>query len=133
VLANDEEPGGVCIRIIRVETEAEEEISLADAKAVFFVKSFAGLSSHEDLKFYDAAAAEPLLWVRITFLDGEVMECMVDNSEDVVMSSAFFVRPVDPEGNNMAIYVVKRMIKHFQVLAVRNLPAVQDERNRQRK
>jgi hypothetical protein len=120
-----EEPGGGCIRIARCDTGAEESIPLADAKAVFFVESFTGKSTHEDLHFYDAAASAPFLWARITFLDGEIMECLIDNSEDVVLSPAFFARPVDPEGNNRMVYIVKRMIKHFQVLAVRHLPASQ--------
>ncbi|NYF79935.1 DUF6982 domain-containing protein [Granulicella arctica] len=123
------EPGGVSIRIARSDTGLEEEVSLADAKAVFFVRSFSGKSAHEDLHFYDAAAAAPFLWVRITFFDGEVMECLVENSEEVVISPAFFARPVDPEANNWMAYIVKRKIKHFQVLAVRHLLASQQNSN----
>jgi hypothetical protein len=122
VLPNWDEPDGVHIRIARCDTGVEESISLADAKAVFFVESFTGKSAHEDLHFYDAAASAPFLWARITFLDGEIMECLIDNSEDVVLAPAFFARPVDPEANNRMVYIVKRMIKHFQVLAVRHLP-----------
>ena len=76
-----EEPCGVNIRIAHSDTGVEEEVSLGDAKAVFFVRSFTGKSAHEDLQFYDAEAPAPYLWTRIIFLDGEVMECMVENSE----------------------------------------------------
>ncbi len=125
-VADWDDPGGVSIRIIRSDTGVEEVVPLGDAKAVFFVRSLTGLSAHEDLHFYDQASAPPFLWVRITFLDGEVMECMIENSEEAILAHSFFAKSVDPEGNNLKMYIVKRMIKHFQVLAVRTQPAFPD-------
>jgi hypothetical protein len=97
------------------------EIPIADAKAVFFVKSFVEQPKHEDLHFYDAQAEASFLWVRITFFDGHVIECLVPNTSEMVLSAGFFAWSIDPEANNLAVYIVKKMIKKFQVLGVRHL------------
>jgi hypothetical protein len=102
---------------------AISEVSLLDAKAVFFVRSFAATSKHQDLRFYDDQAEVPFLWTRITFIDGEVLECLVPNSSDLVLRDGFFAWSVDPESNNLAMYLVKKMIKDCQVLAIRHFEA----------
>ena len=123
--ADTNDPDGLRVRITRDSGEIDE-ISLEDAKAMFFVRSFTGRAKHEDLSFYDEAATAAFLWTRITFLDGEVIECMVPNSKEVMLAPAFFATPVDPEANNLSMYIVKKTIKQFQILAVRNLPPQSD-------
>jgi hypothetical protein len=109
------------VRILDPNNGQVSEISLADAKAVFFVKSFVEQPKHEDLHFYDAQAEASYLWVRITFFDGHVIECLVPNTGEMVLSAGFFAWSVDPEANNLAVYIVKKMIKNFQVLGIRRL------------
>jgi hypothetical protein len=97
-------------------------IDLTGVKAVFFVKTFEG-KEHDDLRFYDHLDPQPCLWVRITFTDGEVIEGIVRNDSTIALGSAFFMAPVDPEGNNWLIYVLKSRLRNFQVLGLRPAPA----------
>jgi hypothetical protein len=113
-----DEENETSIRISHHQSNEVSEISLTDAKAIFFIKSFTGQSKHDDLHFYDNQAEVPFLWTRITFIDGEVIECLVPNSSEMVLSGGFFAWSVDPDSNNVAMYLMKKMIRDFQVLAV---------------
>lgn len=102
-------------------SETNTTISLEGAKAVFFVKSLEG-ASHEDLRFHDHLEPLPCLWVRVTFLDGEVIEGIIRNDSSFVFKSRFVMAPVDPEGNNRLILVLKNQFRNFQVLGLRKAP-----------
>jgi hypothetical protein len=101
--------------------EAAEEIPLEGVKAIFFVKSFEG-KWHDDLRFHDHLPAPECLWVRVTFLDGEIIEGLISNDMHFVVHSGFYMAPIDPEGNNWLIYVLKNKLKELQVLGVRPAP-----------
>ncbi len=105
----------------RVGSKAFEEIPLEGVKAIFFVKSFEG-KSHEDLRFHDHLPAPECLWVRATFDDGEVIEGLIANDAIHVIHEGFYMSPIDPEGNNWLIYVVKNKLKDFQILGLRAAP-----------
>jgi hypothetical protein len=115
------DPDGVNIRIHDRNTKAVKEVALSDAKAIFFVRSFLEHAKHEDLHFYDSQAETSYLWTRITFLDGHVIECLVPNTGEMILSAAFFACSVDPEANNLAVYIVKNKVRHIQVLGLRRL------------
>jgi len=100
---------------------AAEEIPLEGVKAIFFVKSFEG-KWHDDLRFHDHLAAPDCLWVRVTFLDGEIVEGLIANDQNFVVRSGFYMAPIDPEGNNWLIYVLKNKLKELQVLGLRPAP-----------
>ena len=99
----------------------DADVSLTGVKAVFFVKSFEG-KWHEDLRFHDHLLAQKCLWVRATFIDGEVIEGLIRNHSSFVVNSGFYMLPTDPEGNNWLIYVLKNKLKDFQVLGLRAAP-----------
>ena len=105
----------------RVGSETAEEIPLDGIKAIFFVKSFEG-KSHDDLRFHDHLPAPECLWVRATFFDGEVIEGLVSNSHHHVVHAGFYMSPIDPEGNNWLIYVLKNKLRDFQILGLRAAP-----------
>jgi len=105
----------------RVGSEAMEAVPLEGVKAIFFVKSFEG-KSHEDLRFHDHLPAPDCLWVRATFHDGEVIEGLIPNNPTFVLHTGFYMSPIDPEGNNWLIYVMKNRLKNFQVLGLRPAP-----------
>ena len=105
----------------RLGSETTEEIPAEGVKAIFFVKSFEG-KSHEDLRFHDHLPAPECLWVRATFYDGEVIEGLVANDAAHVLHSAFYMSPIDPEGNNWLIYILKNKLKDFQILGLRPAP-----------
>ncbi|MES2223056.1 MAG: hypothetical protein V4587_19055 [Acidobacteriota bacterium] len=56
---------------------------LEDAKAVFFVNTFTGSPTQQDVRFFDAVSIQPFLWVRLAFEDGEIMEGRVTNDLDL--------------------------------------------------
>ncbi|HXE08798.1 MAG TPA: hypothetical protein VN612_12940 [Acidobacteriaceae bacterium] len=98
-----------------------EAVPLGGVKAIFFVKSFEG-KSHDDLRFHDHLPAPDCLWVRATFQDGEVIEGLIANNPTYVLHPGFYMSPIDPEGNNWLIYVLKNKLANFQVLGLRPAP-----------
>lgn len=105
----------------RIGASSAEEIPLEGVKAIFFVKSFEG-KWHDDLRFHDHLPAPECLWVRVTFLDGEIIEGLIANDQNFVVHSGFYMAPIDPEGNNWLIYVLKNKLKELQILGLRPAP-----------
>lgn len=104
--------------ILPVGESEPASLSIDDAKAVFFVTSFEG-TSHDPLRFYDAGPPLPCLWVRVTFLDGEQIEGLIQNDSSYVLGSRFLMAPVDPDGNNRMILIPKHKLVEFQILGLR--------------
>jgi len=96
-------------------------ISLEGVKAIFFVKSFEG-KWHDDLRFHDHLPPPECLWVRATFDDGEIIEGLVANNSHHVSHAGFYMFPIDPEGNNWLMYVLKSKLKDFHILGLRQAP-----------
>ncbi len=98
-----------------------KKFRLDGVKAIFFVKSFEG-KWHDDLRFHDHLPAPDCLWVRVTFYDGEIIEGLIGNNPNYVVHPGFYMSPIDPEGNNWLIYVLKNKLKDFQILGLRAAP-----------
>lgn len=97
---------------------APVEVNLEDAKAVFFVRSFAGSPAQQDVRFFDSLTIHPYLWIRMTFEDGEVMEGRVSNSIDLLTKNAFHLFPVDELTNNRCLFVPKASLRSFQIIGL---------------
>jgi hypothetical protein len=95
-----------------------ESVALEGAKGVFFVKSLEG-ASHEDLRFFDHLEPLAALWIRVTYFDGEVIEGIIRNDSTFAFKRHFFMAPVDPEGNNTLILVIKSQLSNLQILGLR--------------
>jgi hypothetical protein len=108
-------------RIRRLESDVVEEIQLKDVKAVFYVNSFEGDSTHNNLNFHTRAPIVHGIWMRLQFQDGEVMEGIVYNSMHYLVDPGFFLLPTDPESNNKLVYVLKSWIVDHRVLGVRKI------------
>jgi|SRR6185312_12586208 len=93
-------------------------IRLSDAKAVFFVRSFAGSPTQQDVRFFDSLSIHPYLWVRMTFEDGEIMEGRVSNGIDLITKNAFRLFPVDELTNNRCLFVPKESLRNFQIIGL---------------
>ncbi len=93
-------------------------VNLDDAKAVFFVRSFAGSPTQQDVRFFDSLSIHPHLWVRMTFQDGEIMEGRVSNSIDLLTENAFRLFPVDELTNNHCLFVPKGSLRSFQIIGL---------------
>ncbi len=96
----------------------EVTLNLADAKAVFFVRSFTGSPKQQDVRFFDSLSIHPYLWVRMTFVDGEIMEGRVSNGIDLLTENAFRLFPVDELTNNRCLFVPKGSLRSFQIIGL---------------
>ncbi len=108
-------------RVRHLESELIEEIPLSGVKAVFYVNSFEGDSDHKELNFHSRAPVAHGIWMRVQFLDGEVMEGIVYNSIRYLVDPGFFLIPTDPGSNNRLVYVMKSWLADHRVLGMRKL------------
>jgi hypothetical protein len=108
-------------RLRHLESNAVEEIPASDVKAVFYVNSFEGDSNHKELNFHSRAPIVHGIWVRLKFLDGEVMEGIIYNSIRYLVDPGFFLLPTDPDSNNRLVYVRKNWLADYRVLGMRKL------------
>lgn len=122
LLRNDQKNPLNSIRLTMLDSDTIEDVPTKDAKAVFFVKTFDGDESHKALHFHENAPITPGLWVRVYFYDNEMIEGLISNTRDFVLEEGFFLMPTDPNGNNRLVYVLKRGLKDFHVLGIRNFP-----------
>lgn len=100
---------------------------LEDAKAVFFVNSFTGSPTQQDVRFFDSLSIQPYLWVRLAFQDGEIMEGRVSNDIDLLTKNAFQLFPVDELTNNRSLFVPKTSLSSFQIIGLLEAQAIQRE------
>jgi hypothetical protein len=87
------------------------EVSVESLKAVFFVKDLAGNKDYKEKKKFEEVDSSHLrgLMIKVEFEDGEVIR-----GKTMVYSpnrQGFFVFPVDPNSNNIRIYVVSSSVK----------------------
>jgi len=111
------------LRIRSLESDAVEGISIKDVKAIFYVHSFEGDAKHKELSFYGKSPIVHGIWMRVQFLDGEVIEGIVHNSLRYLIDPGFFLFPTDPFSNNKLVYVVKSQLADHRVLGTRSLQA----------
>jgi uncharacterized protein DUF6982 len=85
-------------------------IRMADLKALFFVKGFAGDPTH----LAASGAVQPGKKIEVTFPDGETLMgfSVAYNPKGV----GFFLQPADSTGNNERIFVVNRNAKQVRVV-----------------
>ena len=104
-----------------LETDIVEDILAEEIKAVFYVNSFDGDSKHEILNFHSRAPIVHGIWMRLQFLNGEVMEGIVYNSIRYLVDPGFFLLPTDPDSNNRLVYVRKNWLADHRILGMRKL------------
>jgi hypothetical protein len=103
----DEEMKGPAVRV-----------TLADLKAVYFVRSLTGNRDHVERLEHDASRGQgrPL---RVTFRDGEVtVGFTVGYHPD---RPGFFVVPVDPDSNNLRVFVLRHAVIKVEFLTIEAL------------
>jgi len=105
----------------------EVTFRLEDAKAVFFVNTFAGSPTQQDVRFFDSLSIQPYLWVRLAFQDGEIMEGRVSNDIALLTKNAFQLFPVDELTNNRSLFVPKTSLSSFQIIGLLEAQAIQRE------
>jgi hypothetical protein len=109
------------LRIRRLGEDTLDEIPVEKTKAIFYVKDFDGNPEQKALHFYKGAPIVHGIWIRLEFIDGEIMEGLVHNTLRFLVDPGFFMRPTDPKSNNLLVYVMKSWIKECRVLGLRNI------------
>ena len=80
------------------------EVKVAELKAVFFVKDFAGNPDYKDSEEFDASKPVIGRKIKVLFSDGELL---VGTTQGYQQGRAgFFVIPADPRSNIERCYVV---------------------------
>ncbi len=91
--------------------EAGVEVELAQLKALFFVKDFAGNAQYKEHYEIDGGRGRKL---EVTFKDGEKI---IGTTEAwTPQKLGFFLFPADPGTNNLRIFVVNRNVARVQSL-----------------
>lgn len=91
-----------------------EQVDLADLKAVYFVKTFAGAPDYAERKEFADGDSPRGPKVEVTFADGEVLQGSVLRYK--TQEIGFFLFPVDPKSNNLAIFAVSGAVEKFRYL-----------------
>ncbi len=94
----------------------EQTFSIDKLKAVFFVKDFQGNPEYDEIKFLNKQSVSSMIWVRVEFFDGEVLEGKIANNMELICSPGFYLSPSDQDTNNKRVYVIKSSLKNFTVL-----------------
>ena len=94
----------------------EQTFRLDKLKAVFFVKDFQGNPEYDEIKFLNKQTVSSMIWVRVEFFDGEVLEGKISNNLDLICSPGFYLSPSDQDTNNKRVYVIKSALKNFTFL-----------------
>lgn len=110
---------GAHLPIIPHESESEISVGLDSLKALYFVKSFEGRTDYQEVKFFDSHPVVEGLWVQVRFADDEVTEGILQNSLRFLVEPGFLLKPPDPLSNNEYVYVLKKSLKDFRILGVR--------------
>jgi hypothetical protein len=90
------------------------DVSLADLKAVFFVRDFEGDKSHVDLRIFDPSQRVVGRKLRILFNDGELMVGLTNAYQPG--RAGFFIVPADTTSNTERAYIVTAATREVTIL-----------------
>lgn len=121
LLRSDSQRPAETFKIRLLHSNTVKTVSAKDIKAIFYVNSFEGDSNHQHLNFHDRAPVVDGIWMRLQFIDGEVMEGIVCNSLRYLVDPGFFLLPTDPDSNNRLVYVRKNKLAGHRILGMRKL------------
>ena len=119
-ITHDFGPQKKAFHIIPVGTDGKaqhakiSEISLADLKAVFFVKSLQGKKDHPPQKglLDEKGLATGSTKMKITFYDGEILLGTTHGYNP--NREGFFIFPAEKDGNNLRVFIVSGAVKEIE-------------------
>ncbi|HAV43677.1 TPA: hypothetical protein DCX15_06690, partial [bacterium] len=103
VIETNEEGGNLGVR----------EVDISHLKAVFFVKDFAGRPEYKERDEFLPGDEKRGKRITIEFRDGEKLRALTMTRADTT-KGGFLVSPVDPESNNIRIFVVSTAVKEIK-------------------
>lgn len=92
-------------------------IDLAEIKTVDFVRDFAD-SGGPSRKTFTTRPRTEGLWVRLKFIDNDVIEGMLPNDLRQIASEGFLITPPDTRANIQRLFVPRSSLTEVSVLAV---------------
>ncbi|HLW52468.1 MAG TPA: hypothetical protein VKW06_06465 [Candidatus Angelobacter sp.] len=96
-------------------------IELAEIKNVDFVRDFNEVASTGRKTFTNRPRTEGL-WVRLRFIDKDIVEGMMANDLTQVVPEGYLITPPDTRGNVQRIFVPRSSLEEMTVLAVIGRP-----------
>ncbi|HET9284364.1 MAG TPA: hypothetical protein VFR24_20620 [Candidatus Angelobacter sp.] len=96
-------------------------IDLAEIKSVDFVRDFSDTAATGRKTFTTRPRTEGL-WVRLNFIDNDVLEGMMANDLTQVAPEGYLITPPDTRGNVQRVFVPKIALHEMNVLAVIGRP-----------
>ena len=92
-------------------------INLAEIKNVDFVRDFGEMTALSRKTFSNRPRTEGL-WVRLRFIDNDVVEGIMANDLTQIRPEGYLITPPDTRGNVQRIFVPKSALEEISVLAV---------------
>jgi hypothetical protein len=96
-------------------------IDLKEIKSVDFVRDFSELANATRKTFTTRPRTEGL-WVRLRFIDNDVLEGMMPNDLAQISSEGYLISPPDTRGNVQRVFVPKSALEEVCVLGVIGRP-----------
>jgi uncharacterized protein DUF6982 len=96
-------------------------IDLAEIKSVDFVRDFSDMAAAGRKTFTTRPRTEGL-WVRLKFIDNDVLEGLMANDLTQVAHEGYLITPPDTRGNTQRVFVPKTALQELNVLAVIGRP-----------
>jgi hypothetical protein len=99
-------------------------IDLAEIKSVDFVRDFSDTAAAGRKTFTSRPRTEGL-WVRLKFIDNDVLEGLMANDLTQVAREGYLITPPDTRGNTQRVFVPRTALQELNVLAVIGRPESQ--------
>jgi len=94
--------------------DKESEVYVKDLKAVFFVRDFNGNPEYNERKQYIEGEKPGGRKVEVVFFDDEMLAGSTMGYDP--NRPGFFLFPVDPQSNNLRVFIITAAIKTFQYI-----------------
>lgn len=97
---------------------ARFRIPMGEVRAIYF-RPDGEPGDHTSLRFFDAAPIPAFLWVRLTYVDGEVLEGIVKNHFSVFNDPLIPMSVPDPSGEQIPVFVPHCVVAELKVITTR--------------
>jgi hypothetical protein len=97
-------------------------VPFSEIKAVCFVRSFEDAEEPPAARLFQARPKTEGLWVRMRFLDDDLMDGLMPNNLLQLETFGFTVVPPNPSSNNQRIFVPRNALAEIHVLGVVGSP-----------
>jgi len=92
-------------------------VPLAEVKSVYFVREFTEKFEPERKAFFSRPKLDGI-WVRLKFLDNEMIEGIISNDLLDMLDHGVQITPPDLHGNSLRMYVPRTALLELKVLGV---------------